>query len=92
MSVGEAKGTRKSLICFGGGRGGVIDLFRAFFPIDNAISQIVYVLLHCKKKLVIFPSPVGMFMLLAKLSLAGNYKTIPGQEGFGYDIPAGGSE
>jgi hypothetical protein len=54
MSEGEIKGKRKSLdnFFFGGGREGVeqIDLFQALFPIDNAISQIVDVLLHCKKR------------------------------------------
>jgi hypothetical protein len=38
-------------------------------------------LLHCEKKLTIFPSPAGMS--LTKLSLAGNSLIIPGQGEFG---------
>jgi hypothetical protein len=36
---------------------------------------------HCKKRLAIFPSPVGMS--LTKFSLAGKTLIIPGQEEFG---------
>ena len=36
--------------------------------------------IHCKKRLALFPFPAGMS--LTKLSLAGNYKIIPGQGEF----------
>jgi hypothetical protein len=38
-------------------------------------------IMHCKKRLAIFPSPAGMS--LTKLSLAGNNLIIPAQGGFG---------
>ncbi len=45
-------------------------------------------ILHCKKRLAVFPSPAGMS--LTKLSLGGNNLIIPGQWEFGTvsDIPA----
>ncbi len=49
-------------------------------------------ILHCKKRLAIFPSPAGMS--LTKLSLGGNNQIIPAQDEFGQwnDILAGGGE
>jgi hypothetical protein len=46
--------------------------------------------LHCKKRLLIFPSLAGMW--LTKLSLAGNNKIIPGQGEFGQWHPGRGRE
>jgi hypothetical protein len=43
-------------------------------------------LMHCKQRFTIFPSPAGLS--LTKLSLAGNYLIIPGQGVFG-DVLAG---
>ncbi len=45
----------------------------------NSAKERDYV--HCKKRLAIFPSLVGMS--LTKLYLAGNNLNIPGQEEFG---------
>ena len=46
---------------------------------------------HCKKMLMIFPSPAGMS--LTKLSLGGNYdviyKLFPSRDSLVSDIPAG---
>jgi hypothetical protein len=47
--------------------------------IRNPINLILSDLLHCKRRLAIFPSPAG----LTKLSLGGNNLIIPGQEEFG---------
>jgi len=44
-------------------------------------KTIVNSMLHCKKRLAIFPSPAGMS--LTKLSLARNNFMIPGQGEFG---------
>ncbi len=41
----------------------------------------LFQVLHCKKRLVVFPSPGGMS--LTKLSLAGTNLIIPGQGEFG---------
>jgi hypothetical protein len=48
--------------------------------VNNFRTQHKY-LVHCKKRLAIFPSPAGMS--LTKLSLAGNNLIIPGQGEFG---------
>jgi hypothetical protein len=46
--------------------------------------------IHCKKRLTIFPSPVGMS--LTKLSLAGNILIIPGEGELGKLHPGWGQE
>jgi hypothetical protein len=45
-------------------------LFSSSFAVDYFCYFLVFTLLHCKRRLTIFPSPAGMS--LAKLSLAGN--------------------
>ncbi len=51
--------------------------------LDNGIISIhkKFANIHCKKRLMIFPSPAGMS--LTKLSLDGNNLIIPGQAEFG---------
>jgi hypothetical protein len=41
------------------------------------------IVLHCKRRLSIFPSPAGMPQPNSKLDLAGKNKIIPGQGEFG---------
>jgi hypothetical protein len=54
----------------------------AMRPAGSSLSEIkLYIGLHCKKRLAVFPSPAGMS--LTKLSLAGNNLIIPGQGEFG---------
>ncbi len=47
-------------------------------------------IMHCKKSLVVFPSPARVS--LTKLSLAGNYLIIPGRGEFGKWPPGWGRE
>jgi hypothetical protein len=50
-------------------------------------TDLLGIILHCKKMLVIFPSPAGMS--LTKLSLAKNIHILPARESLVSDIPAG---
>ncbi len=50
-------------------------------------AQSMETIIHCKKRLSIFPSPA--WMPLTKLSLAGNNLNFPSSESLVSDIPAG---
>ncbi len=56
---------------------------------DNIMhfTDLFGIVLHCKKRSVIFPSPAGMS--LTKFSLAGNIHILPDRESLVSDIPAG---
>ncbi len=56
-------------------------IFGLAFYFDLGLSVYLHWQVHCKKRLVIFPSPAGMS--LTKLSLAGNNLFILGQGEFG---------
>ncbi len=50
----------------------------------GVINPISHILLHCKKRLAVFPFPAGMSLI--KSSLAGNYKIFPAMASLVSDI------
>ncbi len=56
------------------------------FELENVLEPCWEPVLHCKKRIAVFPSPAGMS--LTKLSL-GIIKLFPARESFVSDIPVG---
>jgi hypothetical protein len=59
-----------------------LTLNKKSFELRRMLDKMAAVMVHCKKRLAIFPALAGMS--LNKLSLAGNNLIFSGQEEFGY--------